>query len=239
MYDEEKPSVFGVMKGAQLLLERARQFDVNAEYLSSIEKSQKAEQIYWAAGEAMLQVKDFLKGISEAPLDALRVSEDIPVDTVEIEAGFEDIATDFSSFHCRFPSPPVLKTKAATSKFFELFCLDLQRVIVRNLPDRFKKMESVVVVFVNRYVHSSPHKQPYFDNDNLAIKAILDSVVPYICYDDASRFCDNLYLSQPGQNDYSELFIIRKSSFPFWVSKHLELDFCSNLALFVWLENSK
>lgn len=180
----------------------------------------------------MVQTQNLLSALADSAGFEKRTYDKIPSNTGKVEAYFEKFALDFPAFRCVFPSPPILKTKAATSKFFELFCLDLQRTIIKNLPHSFRKMESAAVVYVSHYAKDATHRQPYFDNDNLAIKAVLDSVVPYICFDDAANFCDNLYLSQPDEANFSELFVVRKAAFPHWVQAHQELEFCRNLASF-------
>ena len=73
--------------------------------------------------------------------------------------------------------------------------------------------------------HTVGRCQSYFDNDNLAIKSILDIIVPYICIDDATRYCDNFYLSQHDMNEFSELYIVKKSCIKAWAAAHRELDF--------------
>ena len=60
---------------------------------------------------------------------------------------------------------------------------------------------------------------------NLAIKSILDAIVPLVCVDDATRYCDNFYLSQHDMNEFSELYIVRKGCTKAWAAAHKELDF--------------
>ncbi len=63
-------------------------------------------------------------------------------------------------------------------------------------------MDNIDVIFVSHFEkRSSPIT--LFDNDNLAIKSILDAIIPLVCVDDATRYCDNFYLSQHDMNEFS------------------------------------
>lgn len=126
----------------------------------------------------------------------------------------------------RFDSPPVLKTSIGVRTFAEEFCIELQQKLVMALPDNFTKYSAAYVIYVSHFVESAPKRQPYFDNDNLAIKQILDSVVPYICLDDAAKFCDNLYFSEPDSACFTELYVVEKSKIGEWLSAHRGLQFC-------------
>ena len=131
---------------------------------------------------------------------------------------------------CNFHTPPFTKSRATQNRFFEYFCMDLQQKVVSNYPPNYKKIGTAYVIFIHHYDGADPHKQPYFDNDNLAIKAILDSVLPYVCYDDASCYCSNLYLSQPDVSDFSELIILEKCNAKRWICERNELDFSKDFA---------
>ena len=132
---------------------------------------------------------------------------------------------DSGAIRCVFLTPPMTKSRAAANRFFEIFCVDLQKKIVANMPQNFRKIEDAYVFFIHHFDETDPHKQPYFDNDNLAIKSILDSVLPFICFDDASCYCSNLYLSQPDSRDYSEFVVIQKSRAKQWILQRTDLQF--------------
>ena len=125
-----------------------------------------------------------------------------------------------------FPTPPVLKSKYAATCFKDLFCSYLQRKIATNYPSEFRTMRAAMIVYINHFTENAIRKQPFFDNDNLAIKAILDAAVPLLCTDDASKYCDNLYISQPDRRNFVELFLVEKSSFSLWKGLHQELFYC-------------
>lgn len=132
---------------------------------------------------------------------------------------------DSGAIRCVFLTPPMTKSRAAANRFFEIFCVDLQKKIVANMPQNFRKIEDAYVFFIHHFDETDPHKQPYFDNDNLAIKSIFDSVLPFVCFDDASCYCSNLYLSQPDSRDYSELVVIQKSRAKQWILQRTDLQF--------------
>lgn len=141
----------------------------------------------------------------------------VPIQSISVTSGCIAI---------RFDSPPVLKTSIGVRTFAEEFCIELQQKLVMALPDNFRKYSAAYVIYVSHFVANSPKRQPYFDNDNLAIKQILDSIVPYICLDDAAKFCDNLYFSQPGSACFAELFVVEKARIGEWLSAHKGLQFC-------------
>ena len=90
-------------------------------------------------------------------------------------------------------------------------------------------MSDVHVIFVSHFAKTGPHQSRYFDNDNLDMKANLDVIVSLVCVNDATRYCGNLYLSQDDVCEYSELFIISKSSIKAWAESHSHLDFARTI----------
>lgn len=138
--------------------------------------------------------------------------------------------TEDNLFKCKIFSPPIMKSKRTTQQFFDLICLDLEREIVETVPDDFAKFRFAYVIFVNYFQDDlPPNKQPYFDNDNLAIKGILDAIVPYLCFDDATKFCDNIYISQPTTEPaYTEIHVIPKEKLGVWFLKNSHLDLAKN-----------
>lgn len=127
-----------------------------------------------------------------------------------------------------FDSPPVLKTSIGVRTFSEEFCVKLQQELAMALPAGFKKYSAAYVIYVSHFVENEAKRQPYFDNDNLSIKQILDSIVPLICLDDAAKFCDNLYFSEPDSECYTELCVVEKSKIGGWLSDYQGIQFCQN-----------
>lgn len=129
-------------------------------------------------------------------------------------------------FRFCFDSPPLLKTGLAVSLFSERFCLDLLEKALEVAPASFRKYDAALIIYVSYFEKSEQNTVPYFDNDNLAIKQILDVIVPIYCVDDASIYCDNLYLSQPGSEEKTELFVVPKENFGLWLRRNQHLNFC-------------
>jgi len=140
------------------------------------------------------------------------------------------IEAETGSVICRIDSPPFLKKSISKRKYFEIFCLDLQQEICKILPRNFKKIPSAYIIYINYFDAQKPRKkQPYYDNDNIAIKAIMDSIIPYICFDDSFKYCDNLYLAQPWDRSFVEIHIVPKGNLYEWKKKHKDLRFCAEL----------
>ena len=121
-------------------------------------------------------------------------------------------------FRAELPFLPLLKTKAVADRYTEIFLDLIHQKMALGLPSSFQKFDAAHVIFVNFVAQNEGKKQTYFDNDNLAIKALLDTIVPYICFDDAAKYCNNLYLYQPSNTDKSELYIVRKGHLKEWIS---------------------
>lgn len=92
----------------------------------------------------------------------------------------------------------------------------------------FKKYDRALVIFVSHFCSDSVRIAPYYDNDNLSIKGILDIVVPAVCIDDSVYFCDNIYCRQLDERDYFEIFVIREGSFLEWYELYKDRDFAQN-----------
>lgn len=126
---------------------------------------------------------------------------------------------------CKIMAPPLLKKQSAASRYLSLVCPELQQKIIQILPPKFKKIEAAYVIFANHFSKKLKGKQPYFDNDNIAIKGLLDSIVPLVCADDAFVFCDNFYIAQPDICDFSEIIIVPKGQLLGWMQTRSELEF--------------
>lgn len=134
-------------------------------------------------------------------------------------------------FRCVMETTPLLKTQTAGRKYFEHVCLSLQREVVKVTAGAHIHFAKAIVIFVNHWVSSAVAKQPYYDNDNLALKGILDSIVPFICFDDASVFCDNIYLAQPDNAGFTEVFIVEEGHLMEWASGHREIAFVGEMSV--------
>ena len=111
------------------------------------------------------------------------------------------------------------------SRLAECFIIEIGEKILTIIPRGYQKMDDIDVIYVSNFLKNGHHQSHYFDNDNLAIKSILDAIVSLVCVDDATRYCDNFYLSQHDMNEFSELYIVRKGCTKAWAAAHKELDF--------------
>ena len=111
------------------------------------------------------------------------------------------------------------------SRLAECFIIEIGEKILTIIPRGYQKMDNIDVIFVSHFLKNGHHQSHYFDNDNLAIKSILDAIIPLVCVDDATRYCDNFYLSQYDMNEFSELYIVRKGCTKAWAAAHKGLDF--------------
>jgi hypothetical protein len=142
---------------------------------------------------------------------------------------FEPSYDENYGFCFRFSRLPNLKSSRGISRMSDRFSIEVGEKIVATIPKNFQKMRDANVIFVSHFLKDGPHFSHYFDNDNLAIKSILDIIVPFICIDDATRYCDNFYLSQHDANEFSELYIVRKGCMKAWAAAHEELDFARSI----------
>lgn len=142
---------------------------------------------------------------------------------------FEVVYDDKFGFHFKFSRLPNLKSKRGVSRLSGRFVIGAGQKIINAIPPGYVQMRDAHVIFVSYFEKNGPHRSCYFDNDNLAIKAILDVIVPLVCIDDATRYCDNLYLSQDDVQAFSELFIISKSNLKAWVASNSHLDFARTI----------
>lgn len=150
----------------------------------------------------------------------------------EIESEFDKkISVSFENeniYHAVFAAPPLLKTRVANASFIDAFTISLQQKTGNALPEAFEKYDSAYVIYINHWEKAGT-KAPYYDNDNVAIKSILDAVVPYICIDDSIHYCENLYLTVNDNQPISELYIVKKGCLRQWMEQHKDIHFASEI----------
>lgn len=108
---------------------------------------------------------------------------------------FEPSYDENFGFRFKFLRVPNLKTSRGISRLAECFIIEIGEKILTIIPRGYQKMDDV------------------------------DAIVPLVCVDDATRYCDNFYLSQHDMNEFSELYIVRKGCTKAWATAHKELDF--------------
>ena len=126
------------------------------------------------------------------------------------------------------PDPPITKgNRNLANAYANLTGLEIAQRIRAQLPKDFHLFRQVYVIYAHHDVLN--HAQPYYDNDNLSIKAILDSVLPAVCVDDAARYCSNVYLFVPDERQYTDLFVVERSHLAEWVAQHPNLPLSKDL----------
>lgn len=201
----------------------------DSEFAEQMYLQKKAEQAYIHSLSAAIAAQNLIvetAGNSKATIitsDANAASSGIKID-MEFDV-YHQI------FSCKIMTPPILKSHVASSKFYQLFCMDIEREIINTKPKEFKQIPHAHVIFICHFdANKPPQKQVYFDNDNLAMKGLLDAIIPNICFDDAARFCNNLYLSQPDDSDFCEIFIVPKGKLFHWISSKNSLEFAQEFS---------
>ena len=187
-----------------------------------------AEDAYTHALSAALSAQSILaQTVGEEKAKSIIQETNQKGSGIEFSVQFD---ADYDFFSCKCMTPPILKAQAAKGKFYELFCMELEEEIIKNIPADFQRISQAYVIFISHFdSQKPPNKQPYFDNDNLALKGLLDAIVPNICFDDATKFCDNLYLAQPDNSDFCEIHIVPKEHLLFWVFRHQSLCFSKEI----------
>lgn len=137
---------------------------------------------------------------------------------------------------CTMPVLPVTKTRAAAQGYTALYSRDLQDKLCSQYPEGFQLFARAYVLYVHYDVAGM--QAAYYDNDNLAIKALLDTVLPVVCLDDAAPLCDNLYfyVAGPGHQPHTELWVVEHHHLAQWAALHPELPMLEDLRKFYQTE---
>lgn len=170
------------------------------------------EDLYRYGTTVLLTAQRILAGIIGAK-KATDTTTKIKTEESGVELSLE-FNVDLSIFHCKMQTPPILKYYARSGNFYDNLCLEIESRIINEIPQEFERIKHVACVFVSHFDASAPIKrQPYYDNDNLAIKGLWDAIVPNICFDDAAVFCDNIYISRPDTSTFCEIFLMPQEYF--------------------------
>ena len=162
--------------------------------------------------ESYVAAIDTLNSISFALEDIKSVGQndlsDVSFDKTLFD--FESSYDENFGLQFKFSRLPNLKTSRGISRLAECFIIEIGEKILTIIPRGYQKMDDIDTIFVSHFLKNGHHQSHYFNNDNLAIKSILDAIVPLVCVDDATRYCDNFYLSQHDMNKFSELDVYKR-----------------------------
>ncbi len=125
---------------------------------------------------------------------------------------------------CKMMIAPILKKGYTKDPYYAHVCAGLQENVMQLCRGK-KSYKKVTVCFINHVKKGDENVPSYFDNDNLAIKGILDAIIPFICPDDAAKYIDNLYFTKTDSCSYTEVFIINEGHLSEWLSKFPDYDF--------------
>lgn len=211
-----------------------------AKMMSSLERAQN-HLFFESVGKAKLEAEDaygdavkVLHSITNVLGEAQRVIEgEIRAGTKPISPGenehgsgghfctVEMVSDDI--LRCKTVTAPLLKKRFNVAQFKEYFGIELATRVATTLSEREEKpgsrFERATIVYVQHYDSRDGAIAPYYDNDNLAIKAYLDVIVPQICHDDAALFCDNIYCMQADTDSFAELFVINEGHLRDWARR--------------------
>ena len=226
--DEQREKINLAYKRAVELTSEIKSLLYNAE-LS--EKEDVFDRVEWIFRKIFSLNNDFVS-IGNSINSEENFDKSIDEFSQKIESEFDKkISVSFENrniFHAIFATPPILKNRFAKSAFVDGFGMPLQKKTADAIPEAFEKYDSAYVIYINHWDKDGV-KTPYYDNDNIAIKAILDAVVPYICIDDSIRYCENLYLTVNDGQPISEIYIVKKGCLRAWMEQHKDILFVSEI----------
>jgi len=132
-------------------------------------------------------------------------------------------------FCCDLQLPAYMKSSEMEQRYADIISLEIQREVVKVRADNPVLFRSVSVIFVNKQASDERGRQPYFDNDNLSIKRILDSIISYVAFDDAACFCSNYYTYEAAETAGASVFVIEEGHLLEWARRHPSVKFASEI----------
>lgn len=101
------------------------------------------------------------------------------------------------------------------------FLIDPLYFALNDYTDHYTpvKFRECVVCFVNIYCKDLPSRR-IRDYDNVELKQALDVISTFFMVDDSGQYCDAFHTSRFGEDDATQIFILKKSDFPDWLLNH-------------------
>ena len=134
-------------------------------------------------------------------------------------------------FCCKVSAPPFLRDQRNAKFYASRLGLEVERRVVDALPERDHRFRELFAIFVNYMVPNWDGSQPYYDNDNLLIKRMLDAIISFVGVDDAAKYCSNLYSYAEGSQPSFAIFVVEKGYLFEWAQKHTEVFLAKELLL--------
>ena len=128
-----------------------------------------------------------------------------------------------SIFCCRVAAPPFLRDQRNAKFYASRLGLEIEKSVVDVLSNRDHRFRELYAIFVNYMDGSSGGAQPYYDNDNLLIKRMLDAIISFVGIDDAAKYCSNLYSYADGESAAFAIYAVEKGHLCEWAESHPEV----------------
>lgn len=132
-------------------------------------------------------------------------------------------------FSCRVMAPPFLRDQRNAKFYASRLGLEVERSVVASLAERDHRFRKLFAIFVNYMGPSWEGSQPYYDNDNLLIKRMLDAIISFVGVDDAARYCTNLYSYAEGEAPSFAIFVVEQGYLFEWAETHPEVFLAKEL----------
>ncbi len=183
-------------------------------------------------------IEDCLKSGSRASafenaLELERLSETYTLSTRELPQDFgipkavdavEEIVTE--SFPCeigytkegwfRLVMPMLLPKKSRTSSVDYIRGSLYPQMYDYFRKHRIERLRDCVIIFRHVYDKNTPQYRKR-DHDNIEVKQVTDIVAWFTMTDDGPDICRHYYCSASGSQNRTEVYVVPKLEFPFWM----------------------
>ena len=85
-----------------------------------------------------------------------------------------------------------------------------------------RRFSECVVIFRHVYDEACPENQ-LRDHDNIELNMVIDTIAIYVMEDDTPLKCRHYYLSAPGPEDHTEVYVVPLTDWLTWVQRENEI----------------
>jgi len=155
----------------------------------------------------ILSMKDFLEASGDP--EAREKVARIMADEFPVRIGFTE--QGWFGVHMM----PLAKTPDSASKEF------VREILTPALKQFFSDKPTIrypecVVCFRHVYDRNFPESGKR-DYNNAEVKLAKDLVAMYVMRDDSPRYCDTHYMSAPGKEPHTEIYVVPRAEYPNWL----------------------
>ena len=147
---------------------------------------------------------------------AVKDIEAILAEEIPVEMGY----TREGWFHLRFPRL-LPKKEGGSAEFVRGFLYPAVSRYFREV-EYTRRFSECVVIFRHVYDEACPENQ-LRDHDNIELNMVIDTIAIYVMEDDTPLKCRHYYLSAPGPEDHTEVYVVPLTDWPTWVQKENEI----------------